>query len=63
MVNAPNETKEQFKEYIQKKKEEDSKKTILVTTAGSSPPAPIIEGLENMGFGVTHVYGIHSNCV
>lgn len=31
---------------------------IRVMTAGSAPPAAIIEGMERLGFEVTHVYGL-----
>ncbi|MFT4711756.1 MAG: fatty-acyl-CoA synthase [Candidatus Azotimanducaceae bacterium] len=31
---------------------------ISVMTAGAAPPAAVIEGMENMGFEVTHVYGL-----
>ena len=27
-------------------------------TAGAAPPAAVIEGMERMGFEVTHVYGL-----
>jgi fatty-acyl-CoA synthase len=32
--------------------------TVKVMTAGAAPPASVIEGMENMGFSVTHVYGL-----
>jgi len=32
--------------------------TIEVMTAGAPPPAAIIEGMQNAGFNVTHVYGL-----
>ena len=31
---------------------------VKVMTAGSAPPAPVIEGMERMGFEVTQVYGL-----
>ncbi len=31
---------------------------VKVMTAGAAPPASVIEGMENMGFKVTHVYGL-----
>ncbi len=31
---------------------------ISVMTAGAAPPAAVIEGMESMGFRVTHVYGL-----
>lgn len=31
---------------------------VQVMVAGSAPPAAIIEGMSNMGFKVTHVYGL-----
>jgi fatty-acyl-CoA synthase len=31
---------------------------IKVMTAGAAPPAAVIEGMERMGFTVTHVYGL-----
>jgi len=37
---------------------------ISVMTAGAAPPAAVIAGMENMGFNVTHVYGLtaYSTC-
>jgi fatty-acyl-CoA synthase len=32
--------------------------TVKVMTAGAAPPASVIEGMERMGFQVTHVYGL-----
>ena len=32
--------------------------TVHVMTAGSAPPAAVIEGMENQGFDVLHVYGL-----
>jgi len=32
--------------------------TVNVMTAGAAPPAAVIEGMEDMGFDVTHVYGL-----
>ena len=31
---------------------------VKVMTAGAAPPAAVIEGMESMGFEVTHVYGL-----
>ncbi|MGC2857402.1 acyl-CoA synthetase [Novispirillum sp. DQ9] len=31
---------------------------VKVMTAGAAPPAPVIAGMERMGFEVTHVYGL-----
>ena len=31
---------------------------VKVMTAGAAPPAAVIEGMERMGFQVTHVYGL-----
>ncbi len=31
---------------------------VRVMTAGAAPPAAVIEGMERMGFEVTHVYGL-----
>ncbi len=31
---------------------------VKVMTAGAAPPASVIEGMEAMGFAVTHVYGL-----
>ena len=31
---------------------------VKVMTAGAAPPATVIEGMEDMGFDVTHVYGL-----
>jgi fatty-acyl-CoA synthase len=31
---------------------------VKVMTAGAAPPAAVIAGMENMGIGVTHVYGL-----
>lgn len=31
---------------------------VKVMTAGAAPPASVIEGMESMGFKVTHVYGL-----
>ena len=34
------------------------KRPIAMMTAGSAPPAAVLEGLEALGFSVTHVYGL-----
>ncbi len=31
---------------------------IAMTTAGAAPPAAVLEGMQRMGFDVTHVYGL-----
>ncbi|HUN49192.1 MAG TPA: acyl-CoA synthetase [Stellaceae bacterium] len=31
---------------------------VEMMTAGSAPPAAVIEGMERLGFGITHVYGL-----
>ncbi len=31
---------------------------VELMTAGSAPPAAVIEGMEKLGFGITHVYGL-----
>ncbi|WP_432695341.1 acyl-CoA synthetase [Marinobacterium sp. YM272] len=31
---------------------------VRVMTAGAAPPASVIEGMESLGFSVTHVYGL-----
>ncbi len=32
--------------------------TVRMMTAGAAPPAAVIEGMERLGFEVTHVYGL-----
>ena len=46
LVNSP----PQLKEGIEHR--------VKVMTAGAAPPAAVIAGMERMGFGVTHVYGL-----
>ncbi len=46
LVNSP----AQLKEGIEHR--------VKVMTAGAAPPAAVIAGMERMGFGVTHVYGL-----
>ena len=36
----------------------DFKRKIAMMTAGSAPPAAVLEGLEGLGFAITHVYGL-----
>ncbi len=36
----------------------DVKRKIAMMTAGSAPPAAVLEGLERLGFAITHVYGL-----
>ena len=31
---------------------------VRMMTAGAAPPAAILEGMERLGFAVTHVYGL-----
>jgi fatty-acyl-CoA synthase len=31
---------------------------IEIMTAGAAPPAAVIEGMEGLGFHITHVYGL-----
>jgi fatty-acyl-CoA synthase len=33
-------------------------RTMAMMTAGAAPPAAVIEGMERMGFRITHVYGL-----
>jgi fatty-acyl-CoA synthase len=33
-------------------------KQVAMMTAGAAPPAAVIEGMEHLGFAVTHVYGL-----
>ena len=46
LVNAPHQMKQGISHEIN------------VMTAGAAPPAAVIEGMESMGFHVTHVYGL-----
>jgi fatty-acyl-CoA synthase len=46
IVNAPAELKEGINHKVK------------VMTAGAAPPAAVIEGMERLGFDVTHVYGL-----
>jgi len=46
LLNAPAETKRPLH------------RTVEMMTAGAPPPAAVIEGMEGMGFHVTHVYGL-----
>ena len=36
----------------------EMKQTVNIMTAGAPPPAAILEGIETLGFNVTHVYGL-----
>lgn len=36
----------------------DFPQTVEMMTAASAPPAAILEGMENLGFDITHVYGL-----
>jgi fatty-acyl-CoA synthase len=33
-------------------------RTVQMMTAGAAPPAAVLEGMERLGFAVTHVYGL-----
>jgi fatty-acyl-CoA synthase len=46
LINAP----EEMKEGIGHK--------VKIMTAGAAPPATVLEGMERMGFDVTHAYGL-----
>jgi fatty-acyl-CoA synthase len=46
LVNAPDEQKRRFKQVVD------------IQTGGSPPPAKVIKGMEELGFRVTHIYGM-----
>jgi fatty-acyl-CoA synthase len=46
LLNAPPEARRQLPRKVE------------LMTAGSAPPAAVIEGMEKLGFGITHVYGL-----
>ena len=46
LIHAPAEVKRTFDEPVQ------------VFTGGAAPPSAVIAGMENMGFNVTHLYGL-----
>ncbi|MFO1129208.1 MAG: acyl-CoA synthetase [Rhodospirillales bacterium] len=46
LINAPDEMKEGIAHKVK------------VMTAGAAPPAAVLEGMERMGFDVTHTYGL-----
>lgn len=46
LINAPDEMKAGIKH------------TVKAMVAGAAPPAAMIEGMEQMGFDITHVYGL-----
>jgi fatty-acyl-CoA synthase len=46
LLNAPLEQRREFQ------------RKVAMMTAGSAPPAAVLEGLERMGFAITHVYGL-----
>ena len=46
LVHAPSEVKKSFSQ------------TVEVATGGAAPPSAVIEGMENLGFHVTHLYGL-----
>jgi fatty-acyl-CoA synthase len=35
-----------------------SRQSVRMMTAGAAPPAAVIEGMERLGFDITHVYGL-----
>jgi len=47
LVNAPAELRQGL-----------GNRSIRIMTAGAAPPAAVIEGVEKLGFAVTHVYGL-----
>ncbi len=47
LLNAPEEQRRDF-----------GGRTIAMMTAGSAPPAAVLQGIEEMGFAMTHVYGL-----
>jgi fatty-acyl-CoA synthase len=47
LLNAPDEQRRDF-----------GGRTIAMMTAGSAPPAAVLQGIEAMGFAMTHVYGL-----
>jgi fatty-acyl-CoA synthase len=47
LLNAPDEQRRDF-----------GGRTIAMMTAGSAPPAAVLQGIEGMGFAMTHVYGL-----
>jgi 3-(methylthio)propionyl---CoA ligase len=46
LLNAPSQLKRDFG------------RRIAMMTAGAAPPAAVIEGMEKLGFAITHVYGL-----
>jgi fatty-acyl-CoA synthase len=46
LLNAPSQQKRDFG------------RRIAMMTAGAAPPAAVIEGMEKLGFAITHVYGL-----
>ena len=46
LINAPDDLREGINHEVS------------AMTAGAAPPAAVIAGMENLGFGVTHVYGL-----
>jgi fatty-acyl-CoA synthase len=47
LLNAPEQQRQDF-----------GARTIAMMTAGSAPPAAVLQGIEGMGFAMTHVYGL-----
>ncbi|WP_415902457.1 acyl-CoA synthetase [Neptuniibacter sp. QD29_5] len=50
VLNMLNNAPDEFKQGIEHK--------VKVMTAGAAPPAAVIQGMEEMGIDVTHVYGL-----
>lgn len=46
LLNAPDDMKQGIEQQVS------------IMTAGAAPPAAVIQGMENLGFSVTHVYGL-----
>ena len=46
LIHAPDGTKEHFDHVVD------------VATGGAAPPSAVISAMENMGFRVTHLYGL-----
>ncbi|MBU6506599.1 MAG: acyl-CoA synthetase [Alphaproteobacteria bacterium] len=46
LLNAPSQPKRDFG------------RRVAMMTAGAAPPAAVIEGMEKLGFAITHVYGL-----
>jgi len=46
LIHAPAEARRSFPQ------------TVQIATGGAAPPSPVIAGMEQMGFAVTHLYGL-----